>query len=188
MSFASALEDRMVKAIPGLRAFAGSLCRNRDRADDLLQETLVRAIAGIHTFDRGSNLEAWLCTIMRNSFNNEYRRSKRTVQDEDDRLAETLSVPPEQIGWGIARDLRVGLGRLSPDQQQALILVGAAGLSYEEAAEKMGCQPGTIKSRVSRARTMLAAFMGEDGIDIEKHACRSISRAQSGVAGMAIDG
>jgi RNA polymerase sigma-70 factor, ECF subfamily len=188
MSFDSALQDRMVKAIPGLRAFARSLCRNRDRADDLLQETLVRAIAGIHTFDQGSNLEAWLCTIMRNSFNNEYSRSKRTVQDEDDRLAETLSVPPEQIGWGIARDLRAGLGRLSPDQQQALYLVGAAGLSYEEAAEKMGCQPGTIKSRVSRARTMLAAFMGEDGVDIEKNACRSISREESGVAGTAIDG
>src|SRR5262249_17342498 len=124
MSFDSALQDRMVKAIAGLRAFACSLCRNRDRADDLLQETLVRAISGIHTFDEDSNLEAWLCTIMRNSFNNQYRRSKWTVQDEDDRLAATLSVPPEQIGWGIARDLRAGLGRLSSDQQQALFLVG----------------------------------------------------------------
>ena len=188
MSFNSALQDRMVKAIPGMRAFACSLCRNRDHADDLLQETLLRAITGIHTFDQGSNFEAWLCTIMRNSFKNEYRRSKRTVQDEDDRLAATLSVPPEQFGWGIARDLRAGLGRLSPDQQQALFLVGAAGLSYEEAAEKMGCPPGTIKSRVSRARTMLAAFMGEDGVDIEKNACRAISRAQGGVAGTAIDG
>jgi RNA polymerase sigma-70 factor, ECF subfamily len=185
MSFESALQDRMVKAIPGLRAFARSLCRNRDRADDLLQETLVRAIAGIHLFKQGSNLEAWLCTIMRNSFNNECSRSKRTVQDEDDRLAETLSVPPDQIGWGIARDLRAGLGRLSPDQQQALFLVGAAGLSYEEAAEKMGCQAGTIKSRVSRARTMLAAFMSEEEVGIEKKAGRFISRPQCGVAGMA---
>jgi RNA polymerase sigma-70 factor (ECF subfamily) len=164
MSLDPALHNRLLNAIPALRAFANSLCRNRDRADDLLQETLLRAIAGIGTFEKGSNLEAWLFTIMRNNFNNEYRRSRRLVQDEDGRLAETLSIPPEQIGWGIARDLRTGLGRLSPDQRQALVLVGAEGLSYDEAAEMTGCQAGTIKSRVSRARTMLAAFMsGEDG-------------------------
>jgi len=162
MSLDPALQNRLLNAIPALRGFATSLCRNRDRADDLTQETLLRAIAGIDTFENGS--EAWLFTIMRNNFNNEYRRSRRLVQDEDGRLAETLSIPPEQIGWGIARDLRTGLGRLSPDQRQALVLVGAEGLSYDEAAEMTGCQAGTIKSRVSRARTMLAAFMsGEDG-------------------------
>jgi RNA polymerase sigma-70 factor (ECF subfamily) len=163
MSLDPALQARLLRAIPSLRAFAWSLCRNRDRADDLLQETLLRAIAGIATFDKGSNLEAWLSTIMRNNFNNEYRKSKRMVQDEDDRLAETLSVPPEQIGWTIDRDLRAGLETLPPDQQQALLLVGAGGLSYDEAAEQIGCRAGTIKSRVSRARAKLAAFMGEDG-------------------------
>src|ERR1700724_1389490 len=114
MSLDPALQARLLRAIPSLRAFACSLCRNRDRADDLLQETLLRAIAGIATFDKGSNLEAWLSTIMRNNFNNEYRKSKRMVQDEDDRLAETLSVPPEQIGWTIDRDLRAGLETLPP--------------------------------------------------------------------------
>jgi RNA polymerase sigma-70 factor (ECF subfamily) len=152
----------MLKAIPNLSAFAKSLCRNRDRAEDLLQETLLRAIAGIASFERGSNLEAWLFTIMRNSFTNDYRKSKRLVQDEDDRLAATLSTPPDQVGWAIARDLRAALDVLSPDQRQAVWLVGAAGLSYDEAAAIAGCHEGTIKSRVHRARLTLAAFMSEE--------------------------
>jgi RNA polymerase sigma-70 factor, ECF subfamily len=164
------LQDRMLKVIPSLRAFACSLCRNRDRADDLLQDTLLRAIDRISTFDNGSNLEAWLFTIMRNNFNTEYRKSKRMVQDADDRLAETLSVPPEQVGWGIAKDLGVGFGKLSPDQRQALFLVGAEGLSYDQAAAVAGCQAGTIKSRVHRARLTLAAFMSGEQLSKAKRA------------------
>jgi RNA polymerase sigma-70 factor (ECF subfamily) len=152
----------MLRVIPSLSSFAQSLCRNRDRADDLVQETLLRAIAGIATFEKGSNLEAWLFTIMRNSFNNEYRKAKRMVQDEDNRIAETLSTPPEQVGWAIARDLRAALENLSPDQRQAVWLVGASGLSYDEAAAVAGCHEGTIKSRVHRARITLAAFMAEE--------------------------
>jgi len=178
MSLDPALQNRMLKAIPALRAFAASLCRNRDRADDLVQETLLRAISGIATFDTGSNLEAWLFTIMRNSFNNEYRRSKRMVQDIDDRLAETLAVPAGQVGWGIAQDLRAGLGTLSPDQQQALYLVGAAGLSYDEAAERTGCHAGTIKSRVSRARSSLAAFMAGDDRSMSRRSLADHARAR----------
>jgi RNA polymerase sigma-70 factor (ECF subfamily) len=164
MSLDPALQDGILNFMPTLRAFACSLCRNRDRADDLLQETLLRALAGIGTFQKGSNLEAWLFTIMRNTFNNEYRKSKRIVQDEDDRLAETLSVPPEQVGWAIANDLRAGFSILSSDQQQALLLVGAEGLSYDQAAALTGCFTGTIKSRVHRARLTLAAFMSEEGL------------------------
>jgi RNA polymerase sigma-70 factor (ECF subfamily) len=152
----------MLNAIPSLRAFASSLCRNRDRADDLVQETLLRAIDGIETFHKGSNLEAWLFTIMRNNFNNEYRKSKRWVQDHDDWLAETIAIPPGQVGWGIAKDLRAGLAVLSPEQQQAIVLVGAAGMSYDQVAEIAGCRAGTIKSRVHRARLTLAAFMSGD--------------------------
>jgi RNA polymerase sigma-70 factor (ECF subfamily) len=164
MSLDPALQDRMLNAIPSLRAFASSLCRNRDRADDLVQETLLRAIDGIGTFHKGSNLEAWLFTIMRNNFNNEYRKSKRWVQDQDGWLAETLATPPEQVGWGVGKDLRAGLAMLSPEQQQALLLVGAAGSSYDEAAAIAGCQAGTIKSRVHRARATLAAFMSGEGM------------------------
>ena len=159
MSLDAATEDRMVRAIPALRGFAYSLCHNRDTADDLVQETLARAIASIASFRPGSNLEAWLFTILRNRFNTEYRKSKRAAQELDDQIAETLATPPEQLGWGIASDLRAGLGKLAPDQRRALFLVGASGLSYEEAAEITGWHVGTIKSRVHRARIVLAELM-----------------------------
>jgi RNA polymerase sigma-70 factor (ECF subfamily) len=162
MSLDAATQDRMLRAIPSLRAFARSLCRNRDHADDLVQETLLRAIDRISTFEKGSNLEAWLFTIMRNRFNSDYRTSKRMVQDTDNRLAETLAVPPAQTGWIVARDLRAGLGKLPVPQQQALFLVGASALSYDEAAAIAGCHVGTMKSRVNRARTTLAAFMSDE--------------------------
>lgn len=155
----AATKDRMLGAIPALRGFAYSLCRNRDVADDLVQETLARAIAGIGGFRQGTNLEAWLFTILRNRFNSEYRKSRRAVQELDDQIADTLATPPEQVGWGIASDLRTGLGKLPPEQQRALILVGASGLSYEEAAAITGWHVGTLKSRVHRARVELAAVM-----------------------------
>jgi len=169
MSLDAATQDRMLRAIPSLRAFAYSLCRNRDRADDLVQETLLRAIDRISTFEKGTNLEAWLFTIMRNNFNTEYRRARRMVQDTDDRLAETLAIPPGQVGWAIAQDLRACFGKLPCQQQQALLLVGASALSYGEAAAIAGCHVGTIKSRVNRARTALAAFMsGEEASQAER--------------------
>jgi RNA polymerase sigma-70 factor (ECF subfamily) len=159
MPLTDSLRDDILASVPSLRAFAISLSGNGDRADDLVQETLLRAIDGIETFHKGSNLEAWLFTIMRNNFNNEYRKSKRWVQDQDDWLAETIAIPPEQVGWAVAKDLKAGLAVLSPEQQQALVLVGAAGMSYDQVAEIAGCQAGTIKSRVHRARSTLAAFM-----------------------------
>ena len=179
MSLDAAIQERMLRIIPSLRVFACSLCRNRDRADDLLQETLLRAIDRIDRFENGTNIEAWLFTIMRNSFNNEYRRSKRMVQDEDDRIAETLSIPAGQTGWAIAEDLRAGLGKLSPDQQQALFLIGAAGLSYDEAAVIAGAEVGTIKSRVNRARRALAAFMSDEEVSKARRAASDQSRRRS---------
>ena len=123
----------------------------------------MRAIAHIDTFRSGTNLEAWLFTILRNNFNSEYRKWKRTEQDTDDRYAAALMVPADQIGWGIAHDLRTALGKLSSAHRQALILVGASGLSYDEAAVLAGCEVGTMKSRVNRARRLLAAFISGDG-------------------------
>ena len=161
------VEKAILRFIPDLRDFAFSLCRNRERADDLVQETLTRAIAGIGTFKKGTNLEAWLFTILRNNFRNEYRRSRRTEQDIDGRRAELLTVLPDQDGWSIAEDLRSGLGSLPLKYRQALILVGACGLAYDEAAAVAGCETGTIKSRVNRARTMLAAFMSDDSRVLE---------------------
>jgi RNA polymerase sigma-70 factor (ECF subfamily) len=152
----------MVQAIPSLRAFAISLCRNRDRAEDLVQETLTRAIAHIDTFAKGSNLEAWLTTILRNAFYSECRRLGRACQTFDEMQDEVPVLPPDQIGWDIAEDLRAGFGALSHIHRQALFLVGASGLSYEEAALVAGCHVGTMKSRVNRARKDLAEFMSED--------------------------
>ena len=113
VSLDPSMERAILKFIPNLRAFAISLCRNPDRADELVQETLTHAIAHIDTFNEGSNLEAWLITILRNCFNSEYRKSQRTVQDTDGRYAEALVVPPNQVGWGIAKDLGAGLAALS---------------------------------------------------------------------------
>jgi RNA polymerase sigma-70 factor (ECF subfamily) len=153
------VDGAMVRAIPGLRAFAVSLCRNRDRADELVQETLTRAISRISTFEKGTNLDAWLFTILRNSFYNDCRRSKRAGLDIDGHEAQSISLPLDQHGWDIAEDLRVGLDKLSSAHRQALFLVGASGLSYDEAAEIAGCEVGTMKSRVFRARRILAAEM-----------------------------
>ena len=181
MGLDAVIQERMLRAIPSMRAFARSLCRNRDRADDLVQETLLRAIDRIETFENGSNLEAWLFTIMRNKFNSDYRKAKLMVQDEDGRIVETLAVPPEQVGWAIARDLREGLGKLPPDQRRALFLVGAEGLSYDEAAVIAGSHVGTIKSRVSRARAALETFLSGDRVSNAKRAACDQSRGRCAV-------
>jgi RNA polymerase sigma-70 factor (ECF subfamily) len=158
----AAVDGDMVRAIPGLRAFAVSLCRNRDRADELVQETLTRAISRISTFEKGTNLDAWLFTILRNNFYNDCRRSRRTWDGIDSEHAQAITVPLDQLGWDIAEDLRVGLGKLSSAHRDALYLVGASGLSYDEAAAIAKCEVGTMKSRVFRARKMLAAYMARD--------------------------
>jgi RNA polymerase sigma-70 factor, ECF subfamily len=162
MSLDRTTEHAVIAVIPSLRAFALSLCRNRDRADELVQETLASAIAHIGSFRKGTNLGAWLFTILRNHFNTDYRKRKREEHDVDDCRAEALTVPPDQVGWGIAADIRAGFAKLSKAQRQALILVGASGLSYGEAAVIAGCEVGTMKSRVHRARTTLAAFLSDE--------------------------
>jgi RNA polymerase sigma-70 factor, ECF subfamily len=152
-------------AVPSLRAFAISLCGNVDRADDLVQETLMRALANIDSFQPGTNMAAWLFTILRNHFRSEYRKRRREVEDSDGRYAETLKSQPEQYGQIEFREFREALVLLPADQREALILVGASGFSYEEAAHICGCAVGTIKSRVNRARTRLAELMSIEGRD-----------------------
>ena len=152
--------------VPSLRAFAISLCGNLDRADDLVQETLLRALANIDSFQPGTNMSAWLFTILRNHFRSEYRKRRREVEDADGHYAETLKSQPEQHGRVEFREFREALDQLPADQREALILVGASGFSYEEAAHICGCAVGTIKSRVNRARTRLAELMSiEDAED-----------------------
>jgi RNA polymerase sigma-70 factor (ECF subfamily) len=159
------MEDSVRKAVlgavPSLRAFAISLCGNVDRADDLVQETLMRALANIDSFQPGTNMSAWLFTILRNHFRSEYRKRRREVEDSDGRYAESLKTQPEQHGQVEFREFREALAQLPADQREALILVGASGFSYEEAAHICG----TIKSRVNRARTRLAELMSIGGAD-----------------------
>jgi RNA polymerase sigma-70 factor (ECF subfamily) len=165
MKLDPAIRDQVLAAVPSLRAFAISLSGNVDRADDLVQETLLRALAHIDSFQAGTNMPAWLFTILRNLFRSEYRKRQREVEDGDGRYAESLKSHPEQIGRVEFNEFRSALAKLPPDQREALILVGASGFSYEAAASICGCAVGTIKSRVNRARTRLADLLAIDGVD-----------------------
>jgi RNA polymerase sigma-70 factor (ECF subfamily) len=159
------LREAMLAAVPRLRAFAVSLCGNVDRANDLVQDALVRALANIDSFRPGTNLNAWLFTILRNHFRSEYRKRRREVEDADGGYADTLKSQPDQIGRIEFGELKRALSQLPDDQREALLLVGASGFSYEEAAEICGCAVGTIKSRINRGRSRLAQLMAIDGAD-----------------------
>ena len=179
----ASLKDALLAMIPNLRAFAISLCGNHERADDLVQETLLKAWSHIDSFQEGTNLRAWLFTIFRNSYFSEIRKRHREVEDRDGKKVESLSVAPAQQGHLDMQDLRKALDMLPPDQREAVVLVGAAGMSYEEAAEIAHCAVGTVKSRVNRARVKLASLLGIESADAfgsdvatEATTCRTKSR------------
>lgn len=166
--------DELLVHIPSLRAFAVSLAGQMDRADDLVQETLVKAWRNLGSFTEGTNMRAWLFTILRNVYISDIRRRRREVQDTDGAFAEGVAVAPQQNGHMDLVDFRKALGELPDEQREALILIGAAEFSYEEAAEISGCAIGTVKSRVNRARNALAKRLnldaGEIGLDAELRA------------------
>jgi RNA polymerase sigma-70 factor (ECF subfamily) len=154
--------DEVIALIPVLRAFAWSLSHNSADADDLVQDTLIKAWTHRSKFEPGSNLRAWLFTILRNTYYTAVARRRREVADEDDQHAASLSAEPAQE-WSVTlRSLQGAMRQLPHEHREALILVGAAGLTYEEAAEVCGCALGTIKSRVNRARAKLMKLMAED--------------------------
>lgn len=165
MNIDPSVRDAVLAAVPSLRAFAISLSGNVDRADDLVQETMLRALANIHSFQPGTNMSAWLFTILRNLFRSEYRKRRREVEDADGSYADSLKSQPEQHGRVEFDEFKTALAKLPPDQREALILVGASGFSYEEAAEICGCAVGTIKSRVNRARSRLADLLAIESAD-----------------------
>ena len=165
MTMRSSVRDAMLAAVPSLRAFAISLCGNVDRADDLVQETLLRAMANIDSFQPGTNMSAWLFTILRNLFRSDYRKRRREVEDAEGNYAKTLKTQPAQNAHLEFEEFRVALDKLPQDQREALILVGASGFSYEDAAAICGCAVGTIKSRVNRARSKLSALLYVDGAE-----------------------
>jgi len=163
MSEGSTFRQDLLAAIPSLRAFAMSLAQNADKADDLVQETLVKAWDKQASFQPGTNLKAWVFTILRNEFYSQMRKRGREVQDSDGLITARLAVHPSQQGKMDLDDFRAALETLPGDQREAIILIGASGFSYEEAAEICGCAVGTIKSRVSRARSRLQEMLAVSG-------------------------
>ena len=153
------MQDVMLAAIPNLRAFAISLSGNVDRADDLVQETVMRAMANINTFTPGTNMAAWLFTILRNLFRSQYRKRRREVEDPDGSYVASLKLPPEQFGRLEFKELIEALAKLPEVQREALLLVAGSGFSYDETAAICDVAVGTIKSRVSRARQLLAEVL-----------------------------
>jgi|TARA_Y100000815_G_scaffold270445_1_gene295110 RNA polymerase sigma-70 factor (ECF subfamily) len=154
-----AFKTELAGLIPHLRAFARSLCGNATAADDLAQEAMLKAWKARESYQSGTNLKAWTFTILRNLFYSEKRRSWRR-QQLDPEVAEATLVSNDDPSSALdLLALRTGLTVLPEDQREALILVGAGGLSYEETAEICGCAVGTIKSRVSRARKALAEII-----------------------------
>jgi RNA polymerase sigma-70 factor (ECF subfamily) len=153
----------MLGCLGSLRAFAVSLTGRHDRADDLVQDTIMKAWAKKTSFEPGSNMKAWLFTILRNEFYSQIRKSGREIQDSDGYYTEQLSSHPGQYGALDLKDFKVALDKLPDDQKEAIILIGASGFSYEEAAEICECAIGTIKSRVNRARTRLAELLNVEG-------------------------
>lgn len=153
----------MLATLPSLRAFAVSLTGRHDKADDLVQDTIMKAWAKQSSFELGTNIKAWLFTILRNEFYSQMRKRGREVQDTDGAFTERLSVHPSQYGLLDLRDFKKALDSLPADQREAIILIGASGFSYEEAAEICDCAIGTMKSRVSRARTRLQEILQVSG-------------------------
>jgi RNA polymerase sigma-70 factor (ECF subfamily) len=149
----------LMEAVPHLRAFALSRTRNVDRAEDLVQETILKAWDKRASFEPGTHLIAWLFTILRNQHYSEHRKLRREVEDVDGIYAAGLIALPEQVGRLEIQDLSVALNKLSPEHREAIILIGVQGMSYEDAAGAMGTAVGTAKSRVNRARKNLAEFL-----------------------------
>src|SRR3954453_20341591 len=129
------VRSAMLALLPSLRAFALSLTNAREIADDLVQDTLVRALANLHQFEPGTNIGAWLFTILRNNFYSQCRRTKPEVEDPDGSYAARLWAPPEQHAKCDVRDMLRALGKLPADQREALLLIVAEELSYQDAAQ-----------------------------------------------------
>jgi RNA polymerase sigma-70 factor (ECF subfamily) len=155
-------KDEIVLHLKPMRAFALSLTRDMSRADDLVQDTVVKAWTNIDKFQPGTNMRAWLFTILRNTFYSERRKARREVSDSEGVLTEQIAEKPSHDGRLALADFRRAFEKLPDEQREALILVGAEGFSYEDAADMCGCAVGTIKSRANRGRRRLAELLQLD--------------------------
>ena len=155
--------QQLTAILPRLRIYALSLTRNRDQADDLVHDTVVKALAGRHSFQLGTNLAAWLFRIQRNEFISGIRRQRPTVP-VDSTVAESLSHPPHQESGLIMREFLTAFAKLAPTQREALLLAVVEGQPYDIIAAHTGVSVGTVKSRISRARDRLEHLL-TDGDD-----------------------
>jgi RNA polymerase sigma-70 factor (ECF subfamily) len=153
-------KEELVEHLPAMRAFSVSLTRNAALADDMVQDALVKAWSNLDKFQPGTNMRAWLFTILRNTYYSNRRKAKREVPDADGSITAGLSRKPDHDGRLNMMDFEVAFAKLPAEQREALVLVGASGFAYEEAAETCGVAVGTIKSRVNRGRAKLVELMG----------------------------
>lgn len=160
--------EEIVAHLPALRAFARGLSGDASAADDLVQETVIKAWSKFHLYQQGTNLRAWLFTILRNTFLSTQRKRAREVSDSEGSFAARLATKPDHDGRLALQELNAALHQLPVEQREALLLVGALGFSVEEAAETCGCAAGTIKSRANRGRATLARILGlEKGAQLD---------------------
>ena len=160
MSVPDDFRDELVEQLPNLRAFAVSLTGQTEYADDLVQDTIVKAWSKHEQFEPGTNLKAWLFRILRNEFLAAVRKPKHEIEDPDGLHQSSLAEGPRQYDAMALDDFRRALNILPDEQREAIILVCASGFTYDEAADVCGVAPGTIKSRVSRARAVLSEKLG----------------------------
>ena len=158
----ASFKNELLAEIKNLRAFAISLSGSISLADDLVQEALLRAWSKSDRFQPGTSLRAWLFTILRNIYYSNYRKRAREVQDSDGVYARRLTIPGDQESHLDLEDFRQALTKLPAEQREVLTLIGASGLSYEEAAAVCGVGIGTIKSRLSRARAKMVELLDLD--------------------------
>ncbi|AMN45667.1 RNA polymerase sigma-70 factor, ECF subfamily [Steroidobacter denitrificans] len=159
------LED-VTALLPALRAFGRSLCGDPSKADDLVQDTVLKAWSNREQFNLGSNLKAWLFTILRNCYYSELRHRKFEIEDPDGFIAAQIAVMPDHDAQLYLGDLSRAMQLLPVNQREALILVCATGLSYEEAADVCRVAVGTIKSRIARARDRLVNILSRDAAQV----------------------
>lgn len=164
-----AFKDELVQQIPHLRAFGRSLAGTREAADDLAQEALVKAWNARQSYQPGTNMKAWTFMILRNHFYSEKRRAWRQAAWDEEKAERSLTSPAGQNTVLDLEDLRQAMNRLPEEQREALVLVGAGGFAYEEAADICDCAVGTIKSRVNRARKALEEMMNAPASADGKH-------------------
>jgi len=168
----------LTSVLSHLRAFARGLCGRPDYADDLVQETMLKAWAARDSFQPGTSMRSWTFVILRNVYLSEARRNRFRGDYDPDVAEKLLSQPAGQEDGIHMGDLRSAMMRLSPERREALLLVGAGGFSYEEAADIAQCAVGTMKSRVARARRSLEEMLGNEGDKGVRAKSRAVSHTE----------